>query len=591
MATSAKKKVRKYSIDYLKYGFIPASHDERLPFCLLCEQTLCNDSMRPTKLEQHLGNKHGEYAAKPLNYFKELKVKRETELPKRIDSLFRKQSANLDRGMEASYEISLLIAKTGKPHSIGEELIKPALSVFARTVLRGGDTAVNSVPLSNDTVRRRIDEMAVDVHSQLVSKLRKVKFTVQLDESTVRQGEALLLAYVRYIDEEEFKEEMLFCEALKTTTNAADIYRIYKQYMTDNDIPLHNVLSCAADGAPTMMGRRQGVLKLMKDDNPSMMTVHCVIHRENLVAKNLSPELHVVMKAVIKCINSIKANAKTERLFKAFCEDMEESHVRLLLHTEVRWLSKGNCLARFVELFDRLDEFLANRDEMAALRGNEAKVQLFYLSDIFAKLNALNADLQGRNKTLLDAKIKIFGFVTKLRQYRAELSRREFDSFISLSKCDVSDETLTVIVNHIDSMITDFSQRFVDLEGMKFPSWVTQYSLVELSEVEPRLRDEVADLQNDASAVAIHKSKRQFMWLHQEIVEKYPNLSSEAQKLILPFPTSYLVECAFSAVTDILTKKRGSLDITHRGDLRLKLTKLIPDINTLVREHQAQGSH
>ena len=37
MATKAK--VRKYSIDYLKYGFIAAPHDEGLALCLLCEHT------------------------------------------------------------------------------------------------------------------------------------------------------------------------------------------------------------------------------------------------------------------------------------------------------------------------------------------------------------------------------------------------------------------------------------------------------------------------------------------------------------------------------------------------------------------------
>ena len=46
MATSAKMKVRKYSLDYLKYGFLVVPHDERLPLCLLCEQTHCNDSMK-----------------------------------------------------------------------------------------------------------------------------------------------------------------------------------------------------------------------------------------------------------------------------------------------------------------------------------------------------------------------------------------------------------------------------------------------------------------------------------------------------------------------------------------------------------------
>ena len=102
-----------------------------------------------------------------------------------------------------------------------------------------------------------------------MTKLRKLKFTVQLDETTVRKSEALLLAYVRYIEDGEFKEEMLFCQSLPTTTTAADIYGIYKNHMSMLEIPLHNVISCAADGAPAMMGRRQGCLKLMKIDNPA----------------------------------------------------------------------------------------------------------------------------------------------------------------------------------------------------------------------------------------------------------------------------------------------------------------------------------
>ena len=59
-----------------------------------------------------------------------------------------------------------------------------------------------------------------------------------------------------------------------------------------------------------MMGRRNGVLKLLKDDNPDMMVVHCVIHRENLAAQGLSPELNQIMKNVIKAVNFIKAHPK-----------------------------------------------------------------------------------------------------------------------------------------------------------------------------------------------------------------------------------------------------------------------------------------
>ena len=44
---------------------------------------------------------------------------------------------------------------------------------------------------------RRIDEMAKDVEKQLIAKLQVKKFKLQLDESTLRDSEAILLAYVR----------------------------------------------------------------------------------------------------------------------------------------------------------------------------------------------------------------------------------------------------------------------------------------------------------------------------------------------------------------------------------------------------------
>ena len=37
-----------------------------------------------------------------------------------------------------------------------------------------------------------------------------------------------------------------------------------------------------------MMGKNTGCLKFLKDDNQSLLIVHCVIHRENLVAKNVA---------------------------------------------------------------------------------------------------------------------------------------------------------------------------------------------------------------------------------------------------------------------------------------------------------------
>ena len=95
--------------------------------------------MKPSKLSEHLSTLHAEYSNQPLKFFKNVKTKREkreNKRPKSTEYLFKTQSQKLDRGLKASNEIALLIAKKAKPHNIGDELIKPALSVFARCCSR-----------------------------------------------------------------------------------------------------------------------------------------------------------------------------------------------------------------------------------------------------------------------------------------------------------------------------------------------------------------------------------------------------------------------------------------------------------------------
>ena len=158
-------------------------------------------------------------------------------------------------GFLASYEISKIIVKAGKPHNIGETVILPAVSAIIPSVMRQNAIEItNSIPLSNSSVSRRIDEMVEDVEKQLIAHLHVKQFALQIGESSLRDNEALLLAYVRFNNEGP-KEEMLFARSLMTDKKGETIFNEVATYFKENNIPLKNIIACATDGAPSMTGR------------------------------------------------------------------------------------------------------------------------------------------------------------------------------------------------------------------------------------------------------------------------------------------------------------------------------------------------
>jgi hypothetical protein len=245
-----------------------------------------------------------------------------------------------------------------------------------------------------------------------------------------------------------------------------------------------------------------------------------------------------------------------------------------------------------MELFDAVIAFLGDIPEVLLLKATEGKAIASYLTDIFGKLNILNCELQGPRSTLLDAKAKICAFLSKLRLFKENVKRQELHHFSCLMKCaPLNDDTVREISTHLDALEADFNKRFADLKALQIPGWLTQPFITELADVEVELQDEIAELQYDANALALHKIKSTMMWLDSGIAMKFPLCAAKALKMLLPFPSSYLVETGFSAVNDILTKKRNRLKMTVRGDLRVKLSHLQPDFLALAKCHQAQGSH
>ncbi|KAF2897441.1 hypothetical protein ILUMI_08735 [Ignelater luminosus] len=443
----SKKECRQYSVDYLKFGFIPSSSDKRLPMCLLCNKVLSNDAMKPSKLEDHPRRCHPVKTGKDLKYFQTLKDK----LQKRptVDRMFASTSQKNDDGLQ--YNISLRIAKSGKPHNIGEKLILPAVEEVLKTVLhKPASDIIKRIPLSNNTVQRGIDEMGYDIESFLCNYLQTTPFSIQLDESTLP----------------EIHEELLFAKTLTTDTKGKSIFYVLKDYFMEKPILLSNIISVATNGTPAMFGRYGGFISYVKQNVPGVLAIHCVIHQQHLVAKNLNGRLHESLRLVINAVNQIQSNALN---FAQLCKENDENFHRLLLYTEVRWLSKGLCLTRFFALFKTVLEFLDAKDPILKENLIKWKPDIAYLTDLFTKFNEVNLQLQ---------------------------------------ETDV----------------------------------ILQEELIGIST-------------NEELKVQFRNGYQQF-WLQKDIPVTYPVLWNTARKFLIAFPSLYLVERGFSAVANLLTKKK-----------------------------------
>ena len=587
---------------------------------LCCENVVC----RTSSIKRHFETKHDKTYKDPAD---------RAEAIKRAVTRYGKQSSSLQvfansqgHVTEASYNLASCIAKHGKPFTDGE-YIKEAFLSCAETLFHNfpnRDTIkarIKDMPTSARTVQRRIHEMAGDVRAQQTKGLTDASvFSLALDESVDVNDIPRLAVMARYCDT-TVREELCCLQPMPDTTKGEDVATAIMQHFEERGVDMRKVFAVTTDGAPSMVGKQKGAVKLIEEKvGHPVMKFHCIIHQENLCAKMSKTDFNDVMATVAKVINFlVKRSALTHRQFRSLLEEMDSAYPDLPLHSAVRWLSCGKVLERFVSCIDAIKVFLAEKGQhYPQLEDETWIVKLLFLADITGHLNELNLRLQGAGQTVLDMFETWTAFVTKLAVFSGDIASSTFRYFRHLRELSSHRSISTAeIAEYMRALEDEFTTRFVDFKryGPMFSYLIKPDSFdghdldvalfdwmdVGLQDVEMQLIElkssslwvtKFAELRKQLESTPVQQHGACILACWTSAPEKFGCLKSIALALLSVFGSTYLCEQVFSHMKSVLSPIRSRLSTDNSEScLQLKVTNYEPQIKKLSQDKQGQGSH
>ncbi|KYN16303.1 General transcription factor II-I repeat domain-containing protein 2A [Trachymyrmex cornetzi] len=497
------------------------------------------------------------------------------------------------KALTVLYAISNLIAKNSKPFCEGEfvkECIIAAVESFGNSLTFEEAT---SIPLSDKTVKSRIDDIASSLQNKLKSLLASCSFfSLCLDESTDNRHVSQLSIFARIVQNNFLHvEELLNFVPLHNTTTGIDIFEAVNQTLQKFDIDFSKCSAIVTHGAKAMTGSKNGFFGQLKQRGLKFPVIHCIIHQEVLCGKVV--KLCTAMQMVTNIINMIKGDHKflSHRKFQHFIEERNALYKDVPLYCEVRWLSAGKYLEKFFairkEIFLFLqDHFPTKCDEFQFFFEDlDSLCELALIIDVTNHLNILNSKLQKIDQTISQLVSHIDSFRRKLVLFKRQLENNIIHFFPSCqilfeehgTNCDFRKQ-----LNIIESLIDQFDTRFSDFETLRQDLTLFENPLtVQIEEQSLEFQADLCDLQCDLSLKTRLKMGVEFFKILD--VSCYPRLRKFSLRIFSMFGSTYLCECSFSKMKVTKTEKRSSLNDTSLSSImRTTPSKISVDIPFLV---------
>ncbi|GFT15669.1 SCAN domain-containing protein 3 [Trichonephila clavipes] len=291
--------------------------------CVLCSGTVV---CKISSVKRHYETNHKSFSEKSEPEQKELIASAIKDRNKQSTSMFKYVSKNCHTSA-ASYSAANAIARHRKPFQEGE-FLKEAWLACAPSLFDDFDNKdkiiqrIKHIPLSRNTTKDRILKLAENVTDLLKNDINSAPFiSLCLDESIGITKSARLAVFARYCVGNIIKEKLIAITSLLITTKGIDICTAVRNSLAEKEIDLKRIVSVTTNGAPNMSG-------LASLDN--------------------------VITLVTKIVNLLSSQALNKRKFDALLDEVNSVYNGLIMYNNVRWLSRGNVLQRYVDCLEEI---------------------------------------------------------------------------------------------------------------------------------------------------------------------------------------------------------------------------------------------
>ena len=570
------------------------------PVCLICGANVA--VFKEFNLRRHYETKHQDNL-KDLNA--EQKIQKVEELKKKLtfqQTFFTRAKSQSEAAVKASFIVAEEIAKAGRPFTEGE-FLKSCMVKVCDIICPDKKQMLANVSLSRNTVADRVCEMATDLRTQLSERSKDfIAYSLAVDESTDMTDTAQLAIFIRGVDSDlRVTEEILDIKSMHGTTTGKDIFENVCQSVTDMKLPWDKLIGLTTDGAPAMCREKSGLVgrmrEKMQEENCTgeLTAYHCIIHQEALCGKVL--KMDHVMSTVTQTVNFIRSKGLNHRQFQSFMREIDSEFADIPYHTEVRWLSRGKVLNRVFELSNEICQFMDSKGkDSTVLRDEKWKCELAFLADITAHLNALNLQLQGRDRMITDMYDAVKAFQVKLILWETQMHQCNLPHFpccqVMLNQVGTTVFPNTHFADKLSALRTEFARRFGDFEEQKknFELFCNPFA-VDVETAPVQIQMELIELQCNGTLKTKYDTAGPTEFIHS-IPAAMSQLRLHAARTLCMFGSTYLCEKLFSVMKTNKTAHRSRLTDEHlQSILRVSTTRdLTPNINQLVAKKRCQTS-